>query len=196
MTPLPRRAPGWAGVEIFAIGHSTLQDWELLARLLAHGVATLVDVRTVPRSRTNPQFNRERLAKVLPAAGVGYVHVAELGGLRAGLGVRSKNTGWRNKSFRGYADHLATPEFARGLERLREIALQGPACLMCAEALRWRCHRSLIADALYARGVVVQHIVSETRTEPHRLTAFAVLKGRQVTYPGDDAAPLTGGEGR
>lgn len=182
---LPRRAPGWSGVEVFALGHSTLQLWELVARLWAHGVATLIDVRHFPRSRTNPQFNTERLAVDLPRLGLGYAHLEALGGLRRGLGERSANGAWRNRSFRAYADHLATSEFAAGLEQLRALAAEGPVCVMCAEAVRWRCHRTLIADALFARGIRVEHILSETRTQPHVLTPFARVRGRAVTYPPD-----------
>ena len=107
----------------------------------------------------------------------------ELGGLRRTIGDASPNKAWRNLSFRGYADHMQTPEFASGLEQLRGEAAQGPVAVMCAEALRWRCHRSLLADALYARGVVVAHITSRTRAEPHRPTPFARIRGLRVTYP-------------
>lgn len=176
----------WAGLRIFSIGHSTRPQEELISILQAHGVRTLVDVRTVPRSRTNPQFNREELERVIPRAGMRYVHLAALGGLRHGLGARSPNTAWRNASFRGYADHMQTPEFEEGLRALREIASEGPAAVMCAEALRWRCHRTLIADALFARGVVIEHIESARRAVPHRLTEFARIgTDGKVTYPGE-----------
>lgn len=177
-----RRAPGWGGARVYAVGHSTRKAEELVELLRAHGVRTLVDIRTVPRSRTNPQFNRDTLPRTLAAADLGYVHLPRLGGLRRPR-PDSPNGAWRNTSFRGYADYMLTDDFTRGLEELRELAAQGPVALMCAEALRWRCHRSLVADALYARGVQVLHITSRTRAEPHRLTPFARLQGRQVLYP-------------
>jgi uncharacterized protein (DUF488 family) len=176
-------------MRIYTIGHSTRSLDELVALLEAHGVATLVDVRTVPRSRHNPQFNREALARDLPARGIDYRHIAELGGLRHGLGERSPNGGWRNKSFRGYADHMLTEEFARGIGELLAIAAKSNAAVMCAEAVPFRCHRSLIADALVARGVEVLHIESERRAPPHRVTPFARIEGERVTYPPEEQGP-------
>ncbi|WP_208718947.1 DUF488 domain-containing protein [Corallococcus sicarius] len=181
-TGMPRRARGWGGIQVFALGHSTRTVEELVEMLWANGVRTLVDIRTVPRSRTNPQFNVDVLGKTLERAGVEHLHLAALGGLRRAR-KDSPNAAWRNLSFRGYADYMLTQDFTQGLEALREVALRGPVALMCAEALRWRCHRSLVADALWARGVPVTHITSPTRVEPHRLTAFAELRGRQVLYP-------------
>jgi len=175
----------WRTVRIYAVGHSTRPLEELVALLWAHGVATLADVRTLPRSWTNPQFNREALEEALPHYGVGYAHLAELGGLRHGLGERSPNQAWRNASFRGYADHMLTQEFERGLERLRALCGAGPPAVMCAEALRWRCHRSLLADALVARGAYVLHIESESRAVPHRMTPFARVRRGRVLYPAD-----------
>lgn len=154
-----------------------------------YGVVTLVDVRTMPRSRHNPQFNREELATALPAAGIAYVHLARLGGLRHGLGAASPNIGWRNASFRGYADYMQTPEFTQGLAELHAIAVHGPVALMCAEAVPWRCHRSMIADALTIRGVEVREIQSVTRSELHKLTPFAHVQGLELTYPAYDAPP-------
>jgi len=183
-----RRAPGWGRARIYTVGHSTRSVEELVALLQAHGIQTLVDIRTVPRSRTNPQFNRDTLPRTLAAADIRYVHLAKLGGLRRAR-ADSPNGAWRNASFRGYADYMQTDEFARGLEELRELTPDGPLALMCAEAVRWRCHRSLVADALYARGVAVLHISSRTRAEPHKLTPFAQLHGRQVLYPVDEALP-------
>ncbi|QRK13321.1 DUF488 domain-containing protein [Archangium violaceum] len=183
-TELPKRkAPGWGKASIYTVGHSTRSAEELVELLRAHGIQTLVDIRTVPRSRKNPQFNRDTLPRTLGAEDIRYVHLPRLGGLRR-ASKDSPNTGWRNASFRGYADYMRTDEFARGLEELRELTPDGPLALMCAEAVRWRCHRSLVADALYARGVEVRHITSRTRSEPHALTPFAVLHGRQVLYPG------------
>jgi uncharacterized protein (DUF488 family) len=152
----------------------------------------LADVRTIPRSRANPQYDQARLARALEAAGIGYAHLPHLGGLRKPR-PDSPNAGWRNTSYRGYADHMATPEFEEGLCELRALARAGPVAVMCAEAVPWRCHRSLIADALLARGVTVEHIVGRGRTQPHRLTPFARVEGRAVTYP---AAPEAGVEAR
>jgi uncharacterized protein (DUF488 family) len=177
-----KRAAGWEDVEVYAVGHSTRTAEELIAMLEAHGVRTLADVRTVPRSRTNPQFNLQPFARSLAAHDLGHVHLAELGGLRQRQ-PGSPNGAWRNRSFQGYADHMQTDTFAQGLERLRELAQHGPVAVMCAEALRWRCHRSLLADALFARGVVVGHIESRTRVRAHVPTAFARIRGLRVTYP-------------
>ncbi len=183
----PRRrrrpvAPGWEDVKIFAVGHSTRSTEEMIDLLWSHGIATLADIRTVPRSRTNPQFNLEAFPAALASAGIRHVHLAALGGLRHAR-PDSPNTGWRNASFRGFADYMQTAGFEAGLEELRIIAREGPVAIMCAEALRWRCHRSLVADALFARGVVVEHIVSPKRTEPHNPTPFARFRGTRVTYP-------------
>jgi uncharacterized protein (DUF488 family) len=138
-------------------------------------------VRKVPRSGTNPQFDRARLARALPRRGIAYVHLADLGGLRRGLGEASPNRAWRNASFRAYADHMLSEEFERGLAELRSLAR--PVAIMCAEAVWWRCHRSLIADALVARGERVVNILSATRADPHVLRPFAVVKRGRVTYP-------------
>lgn len=180
--PRVRAAPGWGGLRVLAVGHSTRPAAELVALLRSAGVATVADVRTLPRSRKNPQFEGRALARTLARAGIGYAHLPRLGGLRHAR-AGSPNGAWRNASFRGYADHMATPEFEEGLRALRDLARAGPVALLCAEAVPWRCHRSLIADALLARGVVVQHIVGPGRTRPHRLTPFARVVGRRVTYP-------------
>lgn len=187
----PRAAPGWGKARVLAVGHSTRPLAELVSLLRAAGVRTVADVRTIPRSRANPQYERAALAAGLAAAGLGYVHLPRLGGLRHAR-RDSPNGGWRNASFRGYADHMLTPEFEEGLTELRALARQGPVAVLCAEAVPWRCHRSLIADALFARGVVVQHIVGKGRTRPHRLTPFARVEGRQVRYP-PGAAGAPGG---
>jgi uncharacterized protein (DUF488 family) len=141
-----------------------------------------------PRSRewANPQFEGPALARALAAAGIGYSHLPRLGGLRRAR-KDSPNAAWRNASFRGYADHMQTPEFEEGLCELRALAKSGPVAVMCAEAVPWRCHRSLLADALAARGVVVRHIVGIGRITPHRLTPFARVEGRRVTYPPEGA---------
>jgi uncharacterized protein (DUF488 family) len=176
----PRAAEGPFGV--LTIGHSTGSLEEFLRLLAAHGVEHLADVRKIPRSRHNPQFNHERLGRELRRAGVGYVHMPVLGGLRHAR-PDSPNRGWRNASFRGFADYMQTPEFEAGLGRLIEAAARARTAIMCAEAVPWRCHRSLIADALCARGIRVQHILSATRAEPHVLTPFATVEGTRVTYP-------------
>lgn len=181
------REPGaWSGLTVYTIGHSTRTQADFIALLHHYGVATLVDVRKMPRSHHNPQFNLEELATALPQAGIGYAHLPLLGGLRRGLGAESPNTGWRNTSFRAYADYMQTADFALGLDELHTIALQGPVALMCAEAVPWRCHRSLIADALTIRGVEVREIQSGARSEVHTLTPFAHVQGLELTYPADD----------
>ncbi|HEX5504882.1 MAG TPA: DUF488 domain-containing protein [Thermomicrobiales bacterium] len=159
----------------------------MTALLRHYGVATLVDVRTIPRSHHNPQFNLEELARALPDAGIAYAHLPRLGGLRRGIGAASPNDGWRNASFRAYADYMQTADFARGLEELRSLTNAGPVAIMCAEAVPWRCHRALIADALTIRGVEVREIRSLTRTEAHTLTPFARVAGLRLTYPAGDA---------
>lgn len=192
-TERPRRkAPGWGKARIYSVGHSTHPAAEFVELLQAHGIQTLVDIRTVPRSRTNPQFNRDTLPRTLAKADIRYVHLPRLGGLRR-TSRDSPNTAWRNASFRGYADYMQTEEFARGLEELRELTPDGPLALMCAEAVRWRCHRTLVSDALYARGVQVLHISSRTRARPHELTPFAELHGRRVLYPGTPEAGAESG---
>jgi uncharacterized protein (DUF488 family) len=185
----PRAAPGWGRARILAIGHSTRPADVFLDLLRASGVAVLADVRTIPRSRANPQFEGPALARALARAGIRYVHLPALGGLRHAR-KDSPNAAWRNASFRGYADHMQTPEFEEGLCQLRALAREGPVALMCAEAVPWRCHRSLLSDALLARGVVVQHILGRARTSPHRLTPFARVDGRVVTYPATGACDL------
>lgn len=167
---------------VFTIGHSTRSLEEFIGLLKAHGVTRVVDVRTVPRSRHNPQFNRDTLPVSLKEAGIGYTHLAELGGLRH-TSPQSCNTGWRNPSFRGYADYMQTPEFDAGIKHLLDLAHKDRIAIMCAEAVSWRCHRSLIADALLVRGIPSEDIQSSTRTQIHKLTPFAKVEGRQITYP-------------
>jgi uncharacterized protein (DUF488 family) len=174
---------------IFTVGHSTRSLDELVAILRAHGVERLVDVRTIPRSRHNPQFNRETLSKSLHNRRLGYRHMKGLGGLRHAR-PDSINTGWRNASFRGFADYMQTPSFREALEKFLILANQKPTVLMCAEAVPWRCHRSLIADALTARGYEVRDIMSATSARPHILTAMARVDGRQVTYPAEGKSCL------
>jgi len=157
---------------------------DFLNLLRAHGVKRLVDVRTVPRSRHNPQFNQDALPKALRHAGIAYIHLPELGGLRHAR-RDSSNTGWRNASFRGFADYMQTPEFETGLDKLIKSAARTQVAIMCAEAVPWRCHRSLIADALVVRGIQVEHVTSATRAQPHSLTTFAKVEGTHITYPSE-----------
>jgi uncharacterized protein (DUF488 family) len=167
---------------IFTVGHSTRPIEDFIALLQAHKIDLLADVRTVPRSRHNPQFNRDTLPETLRRAGIGYLHLAELGGLRKAR-PDSTNTGWRNLSFRGYADYMQTPEFEHGLTHLMNEAATHRVAIMCAEAVPWRCHRSLIADALTARGAEVFELSSMTRAQLHTMTPFARIDGTRVTYP-------------
>jgi uncharacterized protein (DUF488 family) len=169
---------------IFTIGHSTHSLEEFVDMLKAHDIAKVVDVRTIPKSRRVPQFNAESLAAALPKLGFGYVHLKTLGGLRHAK-KDSVNTGWRNASFRGYADYMGTDEFRQGIERLLDLARTKRTAIMCAEAVPWRCHRSLIGDALLVRGVRVEDILSATLSREHELTPFAKVHGLQITYPGD-----------
>jgi uncharacterized protein (DUF488 family) len=167
---------------VFAVGHSTRPVEEFTGLLVAHGVTLLLDVRTVPGSRHNPQYNRETLPGALAAHGIGYQHVPGLGGFRK-TQPGSPNAGWRNLSFRGYADYMQTPEFAGHLDGLIARAGRERIAVMCAEAVPWRCHRSLIADALLVHGVQVEELVSPTRRQAHRLTRFASVQGTVITYP-------------
>ncbi len=168
--------------KVMTIGHSTRTLEEFIRLLQAHAVTRVVDVRTVPRSRHNPQFNRDTLPASLKAAGIGYVHMPDLGGLRHTT-RDSLNTGWRNASFRGYADYMQTPEFANALDELIQLAKQDRIAVMCAEAVPWRCHRSLIADALLVRRIQVEDIITPTRRQVHKLTLFAKVRGTAITYP-------------
>jgi uncharacterized protein (DUF488 family) len=187
--PVPRRKRkprSESPLIVLTIGHSTRSLQEFLALLQAHGVACVADVRTVPRSRHNPQFDQSLLPDSLKQAGVGYVHLPGLGGLRHAR-RDSVNLGWRNASFRGYADYMQTPEFKRSLDELIALASQQPTALMCAEAVPWRCHRSLIADALLVRGIRTEDIMSPTRRQVHSLTPFAKVQGTTITYPQEQA---------
>jgi uncharacterized protein (DUF488 family) len=168
---------------IYTIGHSTHPLDEFIAMLKAHGIATLVDIRAVPKSRRNPQFAKEALAAGQKKAEIAYVHMRELGGLRHPR-KDSMNTAWQNDSFRGYADYMQTAEFESALEKLILLSAESNVAIMCAEALPWRCHRSLVADALTARGVEVRHIMSATSWKPHSITAWARVEGTHVSYPG------------
>ena len=179
------RTGSWKGVRIYTVGHSTRTLEELVALLRAHDISVLADIRTIPRSRHNPQFNAEALAAALPPLGLRYVGLPRLGGLRRAA-KDSPNTGWRNASFRGYADYMLTEDFELGLTELHALTAHGSVVLMCAEAVPWRCHRSLVADALTARGAEVDEIIGASRATPHRMTAFAKTnRGGRVTYPGE-----------
>lgn len=176
------KTPQDAG-RILTVGHSNLPLEKFIALLAAHGVTRLVDVRTVPRSRHNPQFNKDTLPAELARAGIVYAHCPALGGLRHPR-KDSINTAWRNTSFRGFADYMQAREFAKAVEDLMHSAETETLAVMCAEAVPWRCHRSLIADALTARGVRVEHILNPIRREAHQLTPWARVDGNRITYPG------------
>ena len=175
----------------FTIGHSTRPMADFIAMLTGHEITTLVDVRTVPRSRHNPQYNRDTLPEALAPFGISYAHAEGLGGFRP-TGADSPNTGWRNKSFRGYADYMQTQEFAENLFWVTALSDQQRIALMCAEAVPWRCHRSLIADALIVHGVTAVEIVSPTRLQVHKLTPFAHVDGSVITYPPYETEPSIG----
>jgi uncharacterized protein (DUF488 family) len=168
---------------LFTVGHSTRTLDELVDLLRERDVTVLADVRTVPGSRRMPHFARAALAAELPRRGIEYAHLPELGGLRRPR-PDSPNAGWRNDSFRGYADHMAGAEFAAGVARLVDLGRDRRAAAMCAEALPWRCHRSLLADALVVRGVPVVHILGPGRAQAHELTPFASVESGRITYPG------------
>jgi uncharacterized protein (DUF488 family) len=179
--PPPQEA-AWPAGTVFTVGHSTLPIERFSSLLEAYGIEQLADVRTVPRSRRNPQFNADALRESLRSAGISYVPLGELGGLRKPL-PDSPNMGWHNESFRGYADYMQTEQFGNGLARLVELAAERRTAIMCAEAVPWRCHRSLVADALAVRGIGVVEILSETSYRDHALTPFARVDGTAVTYP-------------
>jgi uncharacterized protein (DUF488 family) len=169
---------------VFTIGHSTHPIDEFVRMLEHNGVKTLADVRTVPRSRHNPQFGEQELAATMPDAGIRYLRLPELGGLRhTPVTVESINGAWRNTSFRSYADYMQTPGFAGAIDTLVSLADEHTTAIMCAEAVPWRCHRSLIGDALLARGVRVEDIMTESSTRPHVMTGFAKVDGMRVWYP-------------
>jgi Protein of unknown function, DUF488 len=167
---------------VLTIGHSNHSIDEFLALLKSHKVKRLIDVRTIPKSRHNPQFNRDALAASVRAARIAYTHLPKLGGLRHAR-PDSVNTGWQNASFRGFADYMQAPEFALALARLEKLAKTKLCAIMCAEAVPWRCHRSLIADALTVRGHAVKHIMTPTRANLHKLTPFARVRATKITYP-------------
>jgi uncharacterized protein (DUF488 family) len=168
--------------QVLTVGHSNRPLQDFLRMLGAHRVTLVADVRKMRRSRSNPQFNHYTLAQALREVGMHYVHLPVLGGLRRRR-QDSPNTGWQNASFQGYADYMLTPEFEQGLQELLERARGQRAAVMCAEAVPWRCHRSLIADALCVRGIPVEHILSASQTRPHVLRAWARVQGTRIIYP-------------
>lgn len=170
-----------APLVLYTVGHSNRGYERLIAALESVGVRLLVDVRTFPYSRRNPQFNKEVLAKELSKHGIEYFHLPSLGGRRRPR-AGSPNKALGDKGFRGFADYMGTPEFAAGVADLTDLAAQKVAAIMCAEALPWRCHRSLIADALVARGVEVVHLIGSSARK-HVLSSLARVEGDCVTYP-------------
>ena len=185
----PPREEDWPDGAIFTLGHSTLPIEQFLAVLASYGIERLVDIRTIPRSRHNPQFNDTALAESLKARDLDYVHLKALGGLRRPR-KDSENTGWRNEGFRGFADYMQTEEFRDALAALIRISREKRTTIMCAEAVPWRCHRSLVADALVVRGVPVVEISSESSWRMHPLTPFARVDGTRIIYPPEQPALL------
>ena len=169
---------------VYTIGHSTHPQEEFIALLKAYGVEQLIDIRTIPKSRHNPQFNRETMERYVPDAGIAYTYMKDLGGLRPKV-ADSVNEGWHNLSFRNYADYMQTDEFAKAIDGLINVGKQKRTAIMCAEAVPWRCHRSLVGDALLVRGIKVCDIMSETSVKDHTLTSFARVDGHNITYPID-----------
>ncbi len=183
--PSPQEAH-WPEGAIFTVGHSTLPIENFVALLQTYGIACVADIRTVPRSRHNPQFNGDTLGGALKAKNIEYVAIPALGGLRNAR-KDSSNTGWRNTSFRGYADYMQTEPFTEGLATLIQMSRQRRTAIMCAEAVPWRCHRSLVADALSVRDIAAIEILSESSYRLHKLTPFALVNGTQITYPPEQA---------
>jgi uncharacterized protein (DUF488 family) len=186
---LPPEEVQWPNDAIFTVGHSTLPIARFLSLLHAYGIKTLADIRTVPKSRHNPQFNGDALRSALKREKNRYVSLSALGGLRHAR-KDSPNTGWRNHSFRGYADYMQTKPFEEGIETLIELSRRERTAIMCAEAVPWRCHRSLVADALSVRGIPVVEILSESSYRDHKLTPFALVEGTTITYPSGQASLL------
>lgn len=169
---------------VYTIGHSTRTIEEFIQILQSYKIETIVDVRTIAASRHNPQYNEEDLRKSLGRKGIGYIHCKGLGGLRHTTKA-SINTAWENASFRGYADYMQTTQFQENLERLINMIKDKPTVIMCAEALPWRCHRSLIGDALLILNIMVIDIINEKTSKSHLLTSFAKIEGNRIVYPKD-----------
>lgn len=169
-------------MEAFTIGYSTRTIEEFAEILKEYGIEQVVDVRTIPKSRYNPKFDENNLPKALRSVGIKYLHLEKLGGLRH-VKKDSKNLGWKNSSFRGFADYMQTDEFEEGLRELIKIAGKNKTVIMCAEAVPWRCHRSLIGDALLVRGIKVTDIFSKGSSKEHEVTPFAKINGKNISYP-------------
>lgn len=179
----------WPVGTIFTVGHSTLPIDRFINLMRTYSVRQVADIRTVPRSRFNPQYNTDALAVSLPEHQIRYVPMPNLGGLRHSH-AGSPNTGWRNKSFRGYADYMQTDEFRIAVDELIVMGREMRTAIMCAEAVPWRCHRSLVADALEVRGVEAIEVLSATDWRMHKITPFAHIDGTTITYPPEQASPL------
>lgn len=167
---------------IFTIGHSTHPIDQFIKILQAYQIELLIDVRTIPKSRHNPQFNENELKFELEQQGIDYIRLEALGGLRH-TSKDSTNTAWKNSSFRGFADYMQTQEFETGISQLIQLAAEKQAVIMCAEAVPWRCHRSLIGDALVIRDLQVEDILSEKSSKRHEITPWAKVDGLRITYP-------------
>jgi uncharacterized protein (DUF488 family) len=167
---------------VCTIGHSNRPIEEFIDLLRLNEIECVLDIRTVPKSRHNPQFNRDALPESLAAMHIAYRHIPGLGGLRHAR-PDSPNQGWRNASFRGYADYMQTPEFAENVDAVAELARTTRCVLMCAEAVPWRCHRSMVADALIVRGLRVEDIIGPQKRKPHKITPFAQVDGTRILYP-------------
>jgi len=175
-------------LEIWTVGHSTRSFEEFFGLLAGQRIERLVDVRRFPASQRVPWVTKQVVAAALRDRGIDYEHFEDLGGFRKPM-AGSRNTGWRNAGFRGYADYMASSEFGAGVDRLVRLADQAQTAIMCAEAVPWKCHRSLLADSLVTRGIRVEHILAPGTTEEHHLTKFAKVEGRRVTYPGPQKGP-------
>ncbi len=184
---LQSQKSAWPDGAIFTVGHSTLPIDTFIAELHAYDVKRLADIRTVPRSRHNPQFNADVLSRALKKEGIEYTPLPALGGLRHPR-KDSPNTGWRNAGFRGFADYMQTPEFEDALRSLIALGCSQRTAIMCAEAVPWRCHRSLVADALVVRGIPVVEILSKSSYQLHKLTPFAQVQRTTITYPAEQAS--------
>ncbi|HJV65518.1 MAG TPA: DUF488 domain-containing protein [Geomonas sp.] len=182
----PRESPD---LTIYTMGHSTHDLDSFIELLRLYRIEEVVDVRTIPRSRHNPQFNKESLSPFLRVRRIKYLHLKELGGLRRHVKDDPRNAGWLNASFRGFADYMQTGDFREGLEILLRVARQRTTVIMCAEAVPWRCHRSLIGDALSVRGIEVIDIISASSARRHVITPMAKVDGTEITYPEPSAAP-------
>lgn len=170
-------------ITVWTVGHSTRSAEEFMKILTAHGIEVLVDVRSFPGSKRYPHFNRAELAESLAKVEIEYKHEPRLGGRRRPR-ADSHNTAWRNASFRAYADYMETDEFKEGVEDLVELARDARVVVMCAEAVWWRCHRSLISDYLKAAGQIVIHLIDENKTEEHPFTSAATVVDGQLSYKG------------